>query len=271
MKNFYLIIIALLSFSAHSQFIYWKANEEIPEQVMVYMNDNTSKAGYIKNNKVSNVGKRMLTLDPKLFRHGDVEANVILFKAEGTENYVEIPANNIKYVVFSGEEPTRFDRINVYKFERKSLEIKDKEPVTMFQIPRVDDYVVMYANYYINLGRNGSLNDELYFYVKQKDSDKSYYMRFFSFNKDKQIFPYLKILAPKNEKFTAYIDKLCDKKSVEYKEYKKGEEELMEEFSKYAKENRKELSIVDGRSMQYNTKFRYMFFYIGKKLEQFSS
>lgn len=94
MKNFYLIIIAILSFSAHSQFIYWKANEEIPEQVMVYMNDNTSKAGYIKNNKVANVGKRMLTLDPKLFRHGDVEANVILFKAEGTENYVEIPANN---------------------------------------------------------------------------------------------------------------------------------------------------------------------------------
>jgi len=86
MKNFYLFIIALLSVSAHSQFIYWKANEEIPEQAMVYMNDNTTKTGYIKNNKVSNVGKRMLTLDPKLFRHGDVEADVILFKAEGTEN-----------------------------------------------------------------------------------------------------------------------------------------------------------------------------------------
>jgi|GEM_PF-2706681 len=271
MKNFYLFIIALLSVSAHSQFIYWKANEEIPEQAMVYMNDNTTKTGYIKNNKVSNVGKRMLTLDPKLFRHGDVEADVILFKAEGTENYVEIPANKINYVVFSGEEPTRFDRINVYKFERKSLEVKDKEPVTMFQIPRVDDYVVMYANYYINLGRNGSLNDELYFYVKQKDSDKSYYMRFFSFNKDKQIFPYLKILAPKNEKFTSYIDKLCDKKSAEYKEYKKGEEELLQEVSSYAKENRKELSIVDTRSMAYNAKFRYMFSYFGKKLEQFSN
>lgn len=271
MKNFYLFLITLLSFSAHSQFIYWKANEEIPEQAMVYMNDNTTKTGYIKNNKVSNVGKRMLTLDPKLFRHGDVEANAILFKAEGSGSYVEIPANSIKYVVFSGEKPTRFDRINVYKYERKSLEVKDKEPVTMFQIPRVDDYVVLYANYYINLGRNGSLNDELYFYVKQKDNDKSYYMRFFSFNKDKQIFPYLKILAPKNEKFIAYIDKLCDKKSVEYKEYKKGEEELLQEVSSYAKENRKELSIVDTRSMAYNAKFSYMFSYIGKKLKQFSN
>lgn len=271
MKNIYLFIIALLSFSAHSQFIYWKANEEIPDQAMVFMNDNTSKTGYIKNNKVSNVGKRMLTLDPKLFRHGDVEADKILFKAEDSENYVEIPANKIKYVVFSGDDPTRFDRIDVYKFEKKSLEIKDKEPVTMFQIPRVDEYVVLYANYYINLGRNGSLNDEIYFYVKQKDSDKSYYMRFYSFNKDKHIFPSLKILAPKNEKFTSYIDKLCDKKSEEYKEYKKGEEELMKEVSNYAKENRKELSIVDARSMAYNAKFRYMFSYIGKKLEQFSS
>ncbi len=270
MKNFYLFIIALLSFSAHSQFIYWKTNEEIPDQVMMVMNNGTSKTGHVKNNKVSNVGKRMLTLDPKLFRHADVEANVILFKEEGSQNYVEIPANSIKYVVFSGEEPTRFDRINVYKFERKSLEIKDKEPVTMFQIPRVDDYVVMYANYYINVGRNGSLNDELYFYVKLKDSDKSYYMRFFSFSKDKLNFPYLKILAPKNQKFISYIDKLCDKKSEEYKEYKNGEKEVLKEVSDYLKENKK-ISIVDARSIGYNAKFRYMFSFIGKKLEQFSS
>jgi len=269
MKNFYLFIIALLSVSANSQFIYWKANEEIPEQAMVYMNDNTTKTGYIKNNKVSNVGKRMLTLDPKLFRHGDVEADVILFKAEGSANYAEIPANKINYVVFSGEEPTRFDRINVYKFERKSLEVKDKEPVTMFQIPRVDDYVVMYANYYINLGRNGSLNDELYFYVKQKDSDKSYYMRCFWNTKPKEIFQNSKILAPKNEKFIAHIEKLCDKKSVEYKEYIKGEEEVLQEVSDYLKENRK--LKLDARSVAYNAKYQYMFSYIGKKLEQFSN
>lgn len=271
MKNFYLIIIALLSFSAHSQFIYWKANEEIPEQVMVYMNDNTSKAGYIKNNKVSNVGKRMLTLDPKLFRHGDVEANVILFKAEGTENYVEIPANNIKYVVFSGEEPTRFDRINVYKFEKKSLKIKDKEPITTFQIPKVDDYVVMYSNFYINLGRDGFLTDELIFYVKQKDSNETYYIRCFGGWKTKHLLPFLKILAPENQKFTNYIDKLGNKKSEEYKELKKLEEEVVEEVANYVKENRKQLSIVEQRTIQYNAKFNFIFHFIGKKLEQFSS
>lgn len=271
MKNFYLIIIALLSFSAHSQFIYWKANEEIPEQVMVYMNDNTSKAGYIKNNKVANVGKRMLTLDPKLFRHGDVEANVILFKAEGTENYVEIPANNIKYVVFSGEEPTRFDRINVYKFEKKSLKIKDKEPITTFQIPKVDDYVVMYSNFYINLGRDGFLTDELIFYVKQKDSNETYYIRCFGGWKTKHLLPFLKILAPENQKFTNYIDKLGNKKSEEYKELKKLEEEVVEEVANYVKENRKQLSIVEQRTIQYNAKFNFIFHFIGKKLEQFSS
>jgi len=271
MKHFYTLLLLFVSNASFSQFIYWKANEEIPDQAMVVLNNNTNKTGFIKNNKISNVGKRMLTLDPKLFRHADVEADVILFKSEGTENYVEIPSNNIEYVIFSGEDPTRFDRINVYKFDRKTLEVKDKEPVTMFQIPRTYGHVVMYANYYINLGRNGSLNDELYFYVRLKDSDKAYYMRFFSSSKDKHNFPYLKILAPKNQKYIAYIDKLCDKKSEEYKEYKKGEEEVLQEVSNYLKENRKELSIVDSRTIAYNAKFRYMFSYIGKKLEGFSS
>lgn len=271
MKNFYLFIIALFSFSAHSQFIYWKTNTEIPDQAMVFMNDNTTKTGYIKNNKVSNVGKRMLTLDNKLFMHGDVEANLILFKAEGAENYTEIPANDIKYVVFSGEEPTRFDRINVYKFERKSLKIKEKEPITAFQIPRVDDYVVMYSNFYINLGRDGFLMDELIFYVKQKDNDETYYIRCFGGWKTKHLLPYLKILAPKNQKYTNYIDKLRNKKSEEYKEFKKLEEEVIEEAADYVKENRKQLSIVEQRTIQYNAQYNFIFHFIGKKLEQFSS
>lgn len=270
MKYIYTLLFLLVTNAAFSQFIYWKANEEIPEQALVVLTNGTTKTGYIKNNKVSNVGKRMLTLDPKLFRHGDVEADVILFKAEDSNNYVEIRSNDIEYVVFSGEDPTRFDRINVYKFDRKSFEIKNNDPVTMFQIPRVDGYVVMYANYYINLGRNGSISDELYFYVKLKDSDRSYYMRFFPHGRDRHNFHYLKILAPENEKFTSYIDKLCDRKSEEYKEYKKIEEEILEEVSDYLKENKKR-SIVDSRTIFYNAKYRFMFSYIGKKLEEFSS
>lgn len=271
MKKLYFITTLLLSSFAQAQFIYWKTNQEIPDQALVVLTDKTTKTGYIKNNKVSNVGKRMLMLDPKLFRHGDIEANVILFKAEGSENYVEIPANSIKYVVFSGEEPNRFDKINVYNFDRKTLELKDKDPVTMFQIPRLDDYIVMYSNIYINVGSDGSLRDELYFYVKLKDSDSAYYMKFLPFGKNKQRFPFLKILAPKNQNFTNYIDKLCDKKSEEYKEYEKMEKEVLKETSEYIKENRKQLSLVESRTVEYNAKYRFMFYFIGKKLEEFSS
>lgn len=271
MKNIYLLLLTFASIGAQSQFIYWKSNEEIPDQAMVVFNNDSSKTGYIKNNKTANVGLRMLSLDPKLFRHADVEADKILFKEEGSSNYTEIPANTIKHVIFSGEEPTRFDKITVFKFDRKSLEVKEDEPATMFQIPRVDDYIVLYSNYYINVGSNGSINDEIYFYVKQKDSDKTYYMRFFGGSRNKDIFPYLKILAPKNNQFADYLEKLREKTSTEYKEYNAAEEKVMEEAKAYIKENKKEIKYVQQQTILYNARFGFMFSYISKKLEQFAS
>lgn len=271
MKNIYLLVLTLVSFGAHSQFIYWKSNSEIPDKAMVFMNDNSSKTGFIKNNKIAKVAKRMLTLDPKLFRHADVQADVILFKEDESENYSEIVSNQIKYVVFGGEQPTRFDRINVYKFDKKTLEIDDKEPVTMFQIPRVNGFIVMYSNIYINIGSNGSLNDELYFYVKQKDSDKTYYMRFYSFGKSRTKMDSFKILAPNNKKFLDYIDKLCEKGTEENQEFETLEKNVLEEVSQYLKKNRKGLSIVDQRTIEYNAHYGFMFDFIGKKLEELSS
>ncbi len=270
MKKLYFLTMLLLSSFAQAQFTHLKPNQEVPEQVLMVMNDNTSKTGYVKNNGMDYVALRILSQDLNSFKHASVEVEGIKFKPEGKTDYETIPAKDIKHIILSGEDPVRFDRINVYRFKKKSLEVKDKDPAIMFQVPKVDDYLVMYSNIYINKGSGGSVHDQLNFFVRLKDSDITYFFNMIAGVKDKHNLPQFKILAKNNKKFTDYIDKLCDKKSEEYSHYYKLQGEAMKEVADYIEENKK-LSWLDVRSIQYNARYRFMFYFIGKKLEEFSS
>lgn len=275
MKNIYLLIIALFSFSAYSQFVHLKPNEEAPEKVFMVMNNNSTKTGYVKNNKMDYVVLRVLSQDANAFRHASVAVDEIQFKEEGSQNYIPIPSKTIKSITFSGDEPKRFDRINVYRFKKKSLEIKDKEPTIMFQTPKVDEYLVMYSNLYINAGRGGATEDKYNLFVRLKDSDKTYYLSFIPVVKDKHNLPQLKILAPNNKLFTDFIDQLTDKKSAAFKEYYELEKQwtdgLQAELKDYRNDRGKKLFEDEKRSIYMNAKYKFMFSYVSKKLEQFSN
>lgn len=88
--------------------------------------------------------------------------------------------------------------------------------------------------------------------------------------KDKYNLPQFKIFAPQNKLFSTYIDNLCDKKSAEFREYKELETEAMKDALNYIEQNKKKLSNIDKRGIQIDVKYRFMFHFIGKKLEYFS-
>src|SRR5690606_13641044 len=103
-----MLVIPQFTFAQFSQM---RPNEEAEEQVLLVMNDNTSRAGNVKNNKANKILFRILSRDAFAFRHAPVEVDVIQFKPEGKNAYEQIPAKDIKRIVFSGEEPLTFDRI----------------------------------------------------------------------------------------------------------------------------------------------------------------
>lgn len=270
MKHFYTLLLLFVANAAFSQFTHLKPNEEVPEEVLLVKTDGSSMTGHVRNNKMDYVLLRILSQDVSSFKHANVEVDKIRFKPEGNTDYQEIPINEIKYIILQTEKPQRYDRINVYRFKRKTLELKDKEPAMMMQTPLVDDFIVMYANFYFNMGQNGAVHDKYNIFVRLKDSDKTYYMNFMPVVKNHHNFPLLKILAPNNKKFTDYIDKLSNKKSAENKEYHELEDALMEELKAYFKAERKNLSILDQKSITANEKYKLMFSFISKKLESFS-
>ena len=271
MKHLYTLLLLLTANSVFSQFVHMKPNEEAPEQVELVMNDATSRIGKVKNNKADYMVLRILSQDASSFRHANVEVEYIQFKPEGKTEYEKIPVKDINHITFKGDEDLRFDRINVYRFKKKTLEIKNDEPAMMIQTPKVDEYIVMYSNLYLN--RGSSVYDQYNLFVRLKNSDKTYYVQFLAGVKDKHNLPQLKILAPNNKDFSDFIDQLADKNTAIFKEYYDMEKELTDEVTAYLKANRKnqKLSSEDERGIYMNAKYRFMFSYISKKLEAFSS
>lgn len=271
MKHLYTLLLLLTANFVFSQFVHMKPNEEAPEQVELVMNDATSRIGKVKNNKADYMVLRILSQDASSFRHANVEVEYIQFKPEGKTEYEKIPVKDIKHITFKGDEDLRFDRINVYRFKKKTLEIKNDEPAMMIQTPKVDEYIVMYSNLYLN--RGSSVYDQYNLFVRLKNSDKTYYVQFLAGVKDKHNLPQLKILAPNNKDFSDFIDQLADKNTAVFKEYYDMEKELTDEVTAYLKANRKsqKLSSEDERGIYMNAKYRFMFSYISKKLEAFSS
>ena len=267
MKNFYLIIIALLSVNAHSQFVHLKPGEEVPETVELVLNDGTVKVGNVKNNPADKIALRLLSQDTNAFRHAPVEVDHIQFKIEGSKVYEKIPAEKIMKIVFLGEKTETFDRINVYKFKKKSLEVNREKVAYMFQLAKVDDVFKVYSNLYF--GTRGAASQYNYF-AKLRDSNETYYFNM-SVGYLPRIFPLFKIFAPENKKYTNYLDKLKDKKSEEYKEFDKLRNEQKEKINAYIKENKKDLDFIEKSSIEVNGLYNFMFYFIGKKLEQFSN
>lgn len=267
MKNFYLIIIALLSVNAHSQFVHLKPGEEVPVTVELVLNDGTVKIGNVKNNPADKVALRLLSQDTNSFRHAPVEVEYIKFKPEGAKEYEKIAAEKIQKIVFKGEDPKTFDRINVYKFKKKSLKVNREKVAYMFQLAKVDDVFKVYSNLYF--GSGGAASQYNYF-AKLRDSEETYYFDM-SVGYLPRIFPMFKIFAPENKKYTNYLDKLRDKKSEQYKEFDKFRNEQLEKVNAYIKENKKNLDVIERRSIHANESYNFMFYFIGKKLEQFSN
>lgn len=117
MKYFYTLFFLAVTHLAFSQFVYMRPNEEAPELIL---NDGTTNRGNVKNNKMDHVFLRILSQDVSAFRHASVEVDYILFKPEGTAEFHKIPTNEIKHILFLGEEPKRFDRINVLRGDRRN-------------------------------------------------------------------------------------------------------------------------------------------------------
>lgn len=271
MKYIYTLLLLLITEVGFSQFVHMRPNQEAPEQVELVMNDGTTRTGNVKNNKMDYVALRILSQDASAFRHASVEVDYVQFKPEGASDYIKVPTKDIKHILFQGEEPKRFDRINVYRINKRKLEVKSKEPALMIQTPIVDDFLVVYTNLYFNAGRGGSVHDQYNIFVRHKDSDLTYYFNFMAAVKDRHNLAQLKILAPNNKLFSEFIDQLRDKKSAVFKEYYDQEKELMDEVQAYINEHHKKAFSEERRSIQMNAKYRFMFSYISKKLEQFSS
>ena len=266
-----MLLLLLVTTITFAQFTHLKPNQEVPEQVELVTVDGKVHHGHVRNNKMENVLLRVLSQDVNSFRHANVEVDKIRFKPLGDQEYQEIPITTIKHIILQSEEPKRYDKIDVYRFKKKSLEIKDNEPAMMIQTPLVDDYIVMYANFYFNMGQGGAMHDQYNIFARLKDSDKTYYMNFIPFVKNHQNFPLLKILAPNNTKFVHYIDQLSDKKSAENKQYHELEDALDKELRAFFKAEGKKLSVLEMKSIVANEKYKLMFQFISKKLEAFSS
>ncbi|SEH98165.1 hypothetical protein SAMN02927937_02524 [Paenimyroides aquimaris] len=267
MKHFYTLLLLFVANAAFSQFVHMRPGEEAPEQVELVMNDNTSRIGNVKNNRADKIALRILSQDTNAFRHASVEVEYIQFKPEGSEIYEKIPAEKIKKIVFLGEDPETFDRINVYKFKKKTLEVDRENVAYMFQTAKVDDVFKVYSNLYF--GTRGAASQFNYF-AKLRDSNETYYFNM-SVGYLPRIFPLFKIFAPKNERYTNYIDKLRDKKSDEYKEFDKLRNEQLEKINAYLKENKKSLDFLEKESIKTNGFYNFLFYFMGKKLEQFSN
>ena len=269
MKNLYLFVLMLvIPQFTFAQFSQMRPGEEADQQVLLIMNDNTSRTGNVKNNKADKILFRILSQDAFAFRHAPVEVDVIQFKPEGKNTYEQIPAKDIKKIVFSGEEPLTFDRISVYKFKRKNFEIKRNKVSYMFAVAQVDDVFKVYNKMYLNRGSGGAMNDMYMYFAKLQDSDETYFFKISPMIHRKFIIDYFKVFAPNNEKYTAYIDKFKDEKSPEYAEFQEERKEDWRKLKAYMEENKKNLSWGDERYLEASEYYNYMFYFIGKKYKE---
>lgn len=268
MKHIYVLLMLLISTISFSQFVHMKPGEEAQELVELIMNDGVVRIGNVKNNRPDKIVLRILSQDAYAFRHAPVEVDYIQFKEKESDVYEKISADKIKKIVFQGEEIWTFDRINVYKFKKKTLKVNRENVAYMFQMAKVDDVFKVYSNLYFD--QRGGSAPVLNYFVKHRDSEDTFYFNMSGQYLPRQL-PLLKILAPQNEKYVAYIDKLRDKKSEEYKEYKLLDEERDQEVKRYFEEQGKKISRVEKASISINSRYNFLFYFIGKKLEQFSS
>lgn len=272
MKNFVLTILCFMPFITLAQFGHLKNNEESKDIVYVTMNDNTVKEGVVKNDKMNNGFLRALsfvTTDFNAFNHTNIVAAEILFKENKESSYKSIPSEKIKNIKFGGENGIIYDRISVYKFNRKSLELKNKEVEYMFAVPQVDDVFKVYNKLYLSNSNRSIENDQYHYFAKLKDSEITYFFKFSPFIHITKAFDYFKIFDPKNKEYLAYIDKLKDVNSAERKEYREADAANLEEFIKTVDKN--SFSREDYRYLSISRFHNFAFYFIGKKLEQFSN
>lgn len=270
MKNFYILFIALTSTCSFAQFTHVKPNKEVPGKAVVVLTDGTTKEGTVKNNKADDVLLRVISQDNKAFSHANVALETLKFKPEGAEDFQEIDINVIDKVVLIDDETTEYDRIKVYRFDKKDFELKN-EGSFMLQNANFKDYLEAYSNIYINLGQGGAMRDTYYYYIKLKDAKNAYFFDFSPVYRFKKKVALFKIFAPKNNAYVSYLDKLADDKSAEYKEFDTARINELKDLEAYIKNaSIKDLNVLQRRSMMVRATHDFLTYYIGKKLEHFN-
>ena len=272
MKKLYFYLLFLLPNFLFAQFGHLQNNEESDDTVIITMNDNSVKIGVIKNDKMSSGFLRaisLVTTDLNAFKHTNVVAEEVWFKEDNNTSFKKIDAKDIKQIQFKGKNELVYDRISVYKFKRSNFELKNSKIEYMFAIPQVDDVFKVYNKLFLSKNARSVENEQYLYFAKLRDSEITYLFKISPLVNSAYVFEYFKVFAPTNKKYTDYIDQLKKKDSSERKEYMDADKRNLEEFKLYM--NGINSTKEDQRFFFVSRYYNFMFYFIGKKLEEFSS
>lgn len=125
MRIRFLMFLFFVCFASHSQFLFMNANVT-SGPVLLTLEDGTVRSGQVKNNKIENIGRRILESgsNNNALGYANFNAPTILFQEEGGNDFEKINSDLVKKVVFLDE--AKKDIIyEVYKCKVRILDVKN--------------------------------------------------------------------------------------------------------------------------------------------------
>lgn len=247
MKNLFILIffILFLTNSVNAQFIHLDSNEKSDDDVSIVFEDGSIKNGFVTNNRAKNKALRALafTTNSNALNTPELDVDFILFKeSKESEKYQEIDVKRVSQVIFKNPENgfLAYDRTTMYDINAKTLEVDYSNPKQMFfqanDLPGFKRYRI-----FVGTAQRGSiLMYTPYYYLKHPSKNEVIYVNPWSMVIHNRIVNYFKYVGSNCSAFIAYLDKVADKKSDEYKALKQTKKDLKREAKEKSKLKRKE-------------------------------
>lgn len=240
-----LLSFLLLAFNVNAQFIHLGTNEKSEDDVSIVFEDGSIKNGFVKNNRAKNKALRALAFssNSNALNTPELAVDFILFKeSKEAENYQEIDVMRVSQVIFKNPEKgfLAYDRTTMYDINAKTLEVDYSNPKKMFfqsnDLPGFKRYRI-----FVSSSQRGSiLMYTPFYYLKHPNKNEVVYVNPWSMVIHNRIVNYFKYVGSNCPAFIAYLDKVADKKSEEYKALEQTKKDLKKEAKELLKLRKKE-------------------------------
>lgn len=252
--------------SASAQFVHLGADEESSEQSLIYFNDGSVLRGHIKNNPIKNKALRLLlrTQDKNAFKHQELKVESILIKKENESSYEEYTIDTIDKIAFYGDDPIVYKKVKFYDVNLAKLTIDREKSETLFFIDFNYPGFERYRNTIVVSQNGRSEMATHYYYAKNPNTKEFYSLNPRAMGLRGRLISYFRLLAGDCKDFNSYLDRLSDKKSIEWKEMEEAKEEFKKVYSANIpedyKKNRKERMIYNSAR-----NFEFWFIFMSEK------